>query len=78
MESATFRKWLAKGGCRFDPHEHQDRGAGHGFAMVHREERMAKLPLLGSRHSLDLRAVRKICEELELNLSELPGPKGRV
>ena len=29
MESAAFRKWLAEQGCRFDRHEHQQRGQGH-------------------------------------------------
>jgi len=28
MESATFRKWLAEKGCRFDRHEHQERCEG--------------------------------------------------
>ena len=28
MESATFRKWLAERGCRFDQHEHEKRGEG--------------------------------------------------
>jgi hypothetical protein len=28
MESATFRKLLADRGCRFDHHEHHQRGEG--------------------------------------------------
>jgi hypothetical protein len=31
MESATFRKWLAEQGCRFDRPE-QKRGGGHAVA----------------------------------------------
>jgi hypothetical protein len=37
MESATFRKWLADRGCRFDHHEHQQRVKGQMMVTVHRE-----------------------------------------
>ena len=37
MESATFRKWLAERGCRFDQHEHEKRGEGQVIVTVHRE-----------------------------------------
>jgi hypothetical protein len=30
MENATFRKWLAEHGCRFDQHEREKRGEGRG------------------------------------------------
>ena len=49
MESATFRKWLAEQGCRFDRHEHQERGEGHVMVTVHREGRTSQAPLGGSR-----------------------------
>ena len=39
MESATFRKWLAERGCRFDQHEHEKRGEGQVIVTVHREGR---------------------------------------
>lgn len=78
MESATFRKWLAAQGCRFDPHEHQARGEGHVIVTVHREGRTSQAPLGGSRKDLDPRDVRRVCEELGLDWSELPGPKSRV
>jgi hypothetical protein len=78
MEVATFRKWLIERGCRFDRHEHQTRGEGHGVVTVHREGRTAKLPMAGSREDLDPRAVRLVCEQLGLDWSELPGPKSRV
>ena len=74
MESAAFRKWLAEQGCRFDRHEHQQRGQGHVVVTVHREGRMAEVPLGGS----DARVVRRACEELGLDWSQLPGPKSRV
>jgi hypothetical protein len=77
MESAAFRKWLAEQGCRFDRHEHQ-RGQGHVVVTVHREGRKAEVPLGGSRQILDVRVVRRACEELGLDWSQLPGPKSRV
>ena len=78
MESATFRKWLAEQGCRFDQHEHQQRHQGPVMVTVHRDGRKAEVPLGGSRQQLDPRVVRQACEELGLDPSELPGPKGRV
>ena len=45
MESATFRKWLAEQGCRFDHHEHEQRGKGHVVVTVHREGRTSQAPL---------------------------------
>lgn len=78
MESATFRKWLANQGCRFDRHEHEERGEGHVMVTVHREGRKAEVPLGGSQRTLDPRVTRQACEELGLDWSQLPGPKGRV
>jgi len=78
MESATFRKWLAEKGCRFDHHEHQRRHEGPVMVTVHREGRTSKVPLGGSRRSIDARIVRRVCEELGLDASELPGPRSRV
>ena len=77
MQSATFRKWLAEQGCRFDQHEHE-RGEGQVMVTVHREGRTSLAPLGGSRQDLDPRAVHRVCEELGLDWNELPGPKGRV
>ncbi len=78
MESATFRKWLAEHGCRFDRHEHEKRGEGDVIVTVHREGRKAEVPLGGSHQILDARVVRRACEELGLDWSRLPGPEGRV
>jgi hypothetical protein len=77
MESATFRKWLAEHGCRFDQHE-QERGEGPVIVTVHRGGRKTEVPLGGSRQILDSRVVRRACEELGLDWSQLPGPKDRV
>jgi mRNA interferase HicA len=77
MESATFRKWLAEQGCRFDtPHER--RGEGHGTFKIHREGRTAEMALVGPHHELDPRLVRQICEALDLDWSKLPGPQSRI
>jgi hypothetical protein len=78
MESATFRKWLTERGCRFDRHDHEKRGEGQVIVTVHREGHKAEVPLGGSHQILDARVVRQACEELGLDWSQLPGPKGRV
>jgi len=78
MESATFRKWLAEQGCRFDQHHHETRHEGPVMVTVHREGRTTEVPLGGSRQILDMRVVARACEELGLDFSQLPGPKSRV
>jgi hypothetical protein len=77
MESATFRKWLAEQGCRFDQHK-REKGGGHNMVTVHREGRKTEVPLGGTHKALDSRIVRQACEELGLDWSQLPGPKSRV
>lgn len=77
MESRTFRDWLAERGCRFDSHEQSGRSHGHPEVTVRRENLSAKLPLLGLHEDLDPRVVRQICDELQLDWSELPGPQSR-
>ena len=77
MENATFRKWLAEHGCRFDTPSER-RGEGHGTLVIHRAGRTAELPLVGESHNLDPRSVRQVCEALGLDWSKLPGPEGRV
>ena len=77
MESRTFRKWLADHGCRFDSHDQEARPHGHPSVTVHREGRTATLPLLGLHEHLDPRVVRQICNDLQLDWNELPGPKSR-
>ena len=77
MEYATFRKWLAEHGCRFDT-QSEKRGEGHGTVTIHRAGRTAELPLVGASHNLDPRSVRQVCEALGLDWSKLPGPEGRV
>ena len=77
MEGATFREWLAERGCRFEHHADK-RGEGQLMVTVHREGRKAVVPLGGLRQQLDDRVIRRACEELGLDWSELPGPKSRV
>jgi hypothetical protein len=45
---------------------------------IHREGRTAELLLVGSRHELDPRSVKRVCEALGLKWSDLPGPKSRA
>ncbi len=78
MESATFRKWLIEQGCRIDGHEHHARHEGPTMVTVRRDGRSTEVPLGGSRQILDARVVRRACEELGLEWSQLPGPKSRV
>ena len=48
------------------------------MVTVHREGRTSQAPLGGSRKDLDPRDARRVCEELGLDWSELPGSKSRV
>jgi mRNA interferase HicA len=48
------------------------------MVTVHHEGRKAEVPLGGSRKMIDPRVVRRVCEELALDWSQLPGPKSRV
>ncbi len=78
MESATFRKWLEEHGCVVDPGKRFERGHGHAILLIRREGRTAELPMVGARHALDPRDVRRVCDELGLDPAALPGPAGRV
>ena len=79
MESATLRKWLARRGCRFyDSELHTDKRRGIAKVTVHRGNRMATLPLIGSKKRLDPQTVKQIVEALGLKLSELPASQGRI
>lgn len=78
MDSATFRGWLAERGCRFDHFEADERGHGHGVVTVRREGRTAKLPLLGSDKAIDAETARAVCQVLELDWTQLPGPASRA
>ena len=78
MESDTFRKWLVEQGCRIDHREHDQRHKGPVMVTVHREGRKAEVPLGHSHQILDARLVLRACEELGLDLAQLPGPKSRV
>lgn len=78
MESSTLRQWLAERGCRFDSHDQEGRSHGHAVVVVHRENRTARLPILGKHQQLDSRVVDEICAALGLDPSELPGPKSRA
>ena len=48
------------------------------MVIVHHEGRKAEVPLGGPRQILDTRVARRVCQELGLDWSELPGPKTRV
>ena len=78
MESSTFRKWLIERGCRIEGDEHPKGHKGPVIVTVLREGRNARLALRGPRQALDRRDVNRVCQELELDLSQLPGPKSRV
>ncbi len=71
MESATFKKWLAGHGCRFDTVQ-EKRGTGHATVTVHCKGRKAEVPLGGPRQRLDARVIRRACEELGLSFPDVP------
>lgn len=71
MESATFQKWLAEHGCRFDT-EKEKRGTGHATVTVHYRGRNTKVPLSGPRQRVDAEIIRRTCEELGLGLPDIP------
>src|SRR5512144_675169 len=48
---------------------------GRVIVTAHREGRKAEVPLSSSREILDPRVVRRACEELGLDPSQLPGPE---
>ena len=77
MESTTFRKWLTGQGCRFDRFEHDQRHEGPVTVTIHREGRKTELPL-GGHQNVDPRDARRVCDELGLDWSQLPGPKSRM
>lgn len=78
MESATFRKWLAERGCRFEAGRDTVEAAGHAHVIVHRGNKKATLPNIGTKTALDPEIVRQIVDELGLDWNELPGPMSRV
>ena len=48
------------------------------MVTVQRDGGKAEVPLGGLRQTLDPRVVRRACEELGLDWSQLPGPMSRV
>lgn len=78
MESATFRKWLAERGCRFEAGKDTVGTHGHPYVTVHRGERKAVLPDVGTQKALDPRVIRRVVDDLGLDWNELPGPMSRV
>lgn len=78
MESATFRRWLAERGCRFESGKDTGDTHGHAYVTVRRGDRRAILPDIGTRKALDSGVVRQIVDELDLDWNDLPGPASRV
>ena len=78
MNSATFRKWLTEQGCRIDGHQHPVGHEGHVSVTAHREGRTTEIPLPGANQDIDHRIVQRVCTELGLDASQLPGPQSRV
>lgn len=73
MEATIFRKWLADRGCSFEPEINH----GHACLTVYSGEKKATLPEFGTHKVLDPRTIRRIIEDLGLNLNELPDLESR-
>jgi hypothetical protein len=73
MESATFRKWLVRQGCRID-HGAQP-PATRRASPAHREGRKTEIPLGGTHQVLDARVVQRARKELGLDPAQLPDRK---
>jgi hypothetical protein len=78
MEIGTFRTWLVEQGCRLGGDQHPRGHEGHGEVTVHREGRTTRIPLAGPHQSIDRRVVEQACRDLDLDASQLPGPRSRV
>jgi len=65
-------------GCRIDGDQHPHGHEGHGDVTVHREGRKTRIPLAGPHQSIDSRVVERVCRDLGLDPTQLPGPKSRV
>ncbi|HKH80965.1 MAG TPA: hypothetical protein VKA03_05035 [Methylovirgula sp.] len=74
----NLRKWLAEHGCRFEAGKDTVEAHGHAYVTVHRGDRKAVLPDIGTKKALDPRLVRQIADDLGLDWNELPGPMSRV
>src|SRR5262245_48725263 len=74
MESATFRKWLADRGCRFD-HGHEKRGEGPVMVIVHHEGRKAEVPLADLARSSTLALYAASARNLALTGPSCRGRK---
>ena len=72
MRADTFKQWLEEQGCRFDQHSH-DRGQGHASLVVKFEGRESVLPRVETHQDLDGEDVRRMVEELGLDITKLPG-----
>ena len=72
MRADTFKQWLEEQGCRFDEHSH-DRGQGHAGAVAKFEGKKSVLPLTGTHQDIDAEIVRRVVEELGLDMTKLPG-----
>ncbi len=57
-----------------NPRGHQ----AHGKVTVHCDDRNTHILLGHPRHTIDPRAVRRVCSDLRTQPSQLPGAKSRV
>jgi hypothetical protein len=79
MECATLRKWLLQQGCSIERRERiKHKRSGSSTVLVRRENRVAELPLVGSRKRLPQEVIDSIVDKLGLDRADLPGPKSRA
>ena len=73
MEPETFRQWLSERGCAFEAGKDTVRTHGHAHVIVHRGDRSAVLPGVGTKKQLDPRIVRKSSTNSALTGTNCPG-----
>ncbi|NTG86164.1 type II toxin-antitoxin system HicA family toxin [Agrobacterium rhizogenes] len=61
MNANELKRWLAKQGCRFEPHR-----GGSGHLTVYLNDKKSQLPMHGAAKELGPKLVAKIKKDLDL------------
>ena len=72
MRVDTLKQWLEDQGCHFNEHSHE-RGQGHVSVVAKLEGKESILPLAGAHQDLNGDDIKRVVEELGLDMTKLPG-----